>query len=482
MNNIKKIKKWSIAVCYILFTIIAVLVSGNDANAANKKAWQKINGVCYNGSGVPIRGAILRGMDISEWNHVIDWAQLSKSIDFGYVRISYGTGYLDKYYDYNMRKANAYKVPVGTYVYSRALTKQEALKEAQLAISKMQGYTISYPVAFDLEYAQIKNKLTKRQIAELALTFCTEVKKAGYYPMIYCNTNWYSNYIDWSILSGINVWLASYSDTSLAPTTTKYKYTTWQSTDGDGGGTLNPTKGLFAGINPSLNVDVDFGYVDYTKRILPRRYSDPNYVPTPIRSDGWVTVGSNTYYYRDGVLLKGQQAINRKWYYFDPATGELYKNRLFSPKGRTHLLFAQNDGSYAKNKWVTYNKKKYYIGSDYRPISGLKVLDKKYYYFHKTQFYMLTNRKMVKSNGGIIYFGRDGACVRNAFQTINENGSYYTYYFGSRYDALKGWQKINGKLYYFSRGTARMLQNTEVTNSAGITYVFDANGVMIKKY
>lgn len=42
--------------------------------SVSKKAWKKINGVCYNGSGKIIEGAITRGMDVSEWQGKINWA------------------------------------------------------------------------------------------------------------------------------------------------------------------------------------------------------------------------------------------------------------------------------------------------------------------------------------------------------------------------------------------------------------------------
>ena len=88
--------------------------------------------------------------------------------------------------------------------------------------------------------------------------------------MIYCNTDWYDNKLDWSKMTGYDVWLARYGDTIPAPDKKKYKYTIWQSTDGDGGGYLNTTKGLVAGIPSYSTVDIDFGYVDYTKIITPR--------------------------------------------------------------------------------------------------------------------------------------------------------------------------------------------------------------------
>ena len=194
--------------------IYSARTSGTESSRkkVNSKAWKKINGVCYNGSGEIIPGAITRGMDVSEWQGNIDWKQVKKSdIDFAFVRISYGLTHEDYTYDENMTNAELAGVPTGTYVYSTALSTTTALKEAQLAISKMQGYKVSYPVVYDLEDAKA-SKLSAKTVSEMALTFCNEVRRAGYYPMVYCNTNWYDNYIDWSLLSGVDVWIARYGD------------------------------------------------------------------------------------------------------------------------------------------------------------------------------------------------------------------------------------------------------------------------------
>ena len=92
-----------------------------SASAVSKKAWRKINGKCYNGSGKVIPGAITRGIDVSEWQETINWAKVKKSdVDFAFVRIAHGIKYQDKNFDYNMKQAELAGVPVGTYVYSTA--------------------------------------------------------------------------------------------------------------------------------------------------------------------------------------------------------------------------------------------------------------------------------------------------------------------------------------------------------------------------
>ena len=82
-------------------------------SGSSSKAWKKINGVCYNGSGQKLTGAITRGIDVSEWQDTIDWAKVKNdNVDFAFVRISYGLNYMDKKYDYNMKQAE--KVGVGS--------------------------------------------------------------------------------------------------------------------------------------------------------------------------------------------------------------------------------------------------------------------------------------------------------------------------------------------------------------------------------
>lgn len=69
-------------------------------------------------------------------------------------------------YDYNMKQAEKVGMPVGTYIYSLATTTQQAMKEAQLAIKKMNGYKVSYPVVYDIEYEKMRS-LSSTQIATL---------------------------------------------------------------------------------------------------------------------------------------------------------------------------------------------------------------------------------------------------------------------------------------------------------------------------
>lgn len=463
------------------------------SSSVSKNAWKKINGVCYNGSGKAIPGAITRGIDVSEWQGKINWQKVKKSdVDFAFVRISYGLGHLDEYYDHNMREAELAGVPVGTYVYSLATNTTTALKEAQFAIQQMKGKKVSYPVVFDLEDSAM-GKLPKSTVSKIALTFCDEVKKAGYTPMLYMNLNWYNNHVDWSLLanSGLDVWIASYGDTINAPDNSKYAYTIWQSTDGNKDVGLNPTKGLVDGIPSGNDVDMNFGFVDYTAKIAPRWEPQAGYVPAakPLYADttiknGLATENGKTYYYKNGEKYKGWKKISGKYYYFSASSGAMLKSKLVKVNGE--IYYVDKKGVRVTKKLVTKSKKTYYFGSDGKAVKGMYKLNGKYYYFDPENGYMCKNYKWVTDKGTIYYFGSDGVRVKSSFIAIKENSKKRTYYFGSNGKAYKGWHTIKGKKYYFYQGKGAnagvRAQSVTLTDSKGVVSVFNKYGVCTKQY
>lgn len=451
------------------------------------KIWAKIDGVCYNGSGKKLKGAITRGIDVSEWQGTIDWKKVKKSdVDFAFIRLAYGKSYVDKKFDYNMKQATAAGVPVGTYVYSLATTTTEAIKEAQVAIEEMKGYKVSYPVVFDAEYSAM-GKLSKKKVAQIAKAFCDEVKKAGYYPMIYCNTYWYEDKIDWSVLTGVDVWVAQYGDKILAPSTKDYTYTIWQATDGYGGGVLSSTKGLISGIEIYNNVDINFGYVDYTKKITPRTAALSTYKATSTATvkNGWKTENGKTYYYENGKKVTGWKTINGKQYYFNSTKGYIYKNKMLTSSNGT-MYYMDENGVRAYKKWVTVSGKKYYIGSKGYAVKGFQKINGKRYYFDAKKAYMHTNKKIISNKKEIYYVGSNGVCYTNGFHKVKQSGRYYTYYFDKNGKAYTGWHTIKGKKYYFYKGTSaksgRMAQSVTLTSSKGVVSVFNKNGVCTRQY
>ncbi|MBP3901845.1 MAG: hypothetical protein J6D53_10420 [Blautia sp.] len=413
-------------------------------------AWQKINGVCYNGSGKPIPGAITRGIDVSEWQGRINWSRVKGSnVDFAFIRLSHGFKHEDIYYDYNMKNATAANIPVGVYIYSTAKTNKEALAEAEYVIAKIKGYKISYPIVFDMEDSA-QDTLTNDQRTDLARVFCDEIKKAGYYPMVYTNIYWHNYRLNVSRLREYDLWLASFGDTINRPDRNKYRYTIWQATGGSTTPGMNSTAGLIDGIPADNEADINFGFVDYTKIITPRTQPVSSYQSAGLLRNGWYKEGGKTYYYKNGIKQTGTLTIDDKKYNFSPVDGSMRVNKLLHYTFNGRYVYCGSDGAYVKNKWVTLNKwNKYYFGDDYWSCKGAVKINGKGYYFDPKTGVMKKNLKYVYKSGAIYYYAYDGVMATNGWRALTENGKKNVYYFCRNGNAYKSWHKIGGNEFFF---------------------------------
>lgn len=397
-NRKRRKRSWLFLTAFLMLAGVLVLPSKVEAAS---RIWNKVDGVCYNGKGVKIPRAITRGIDVSFWQGDINWTRVANAgVDFAFIRVGYnssnGTMYKDTQFENNMRGATQAGIPVGVYFYSVAKTTEQARKEAEFVISKIQGYKISYPVVFDLEDQRLLNGLTNLQRANIAVAFCNAVKAAGYYPMLYCNTNWYLNHVDRSRIAGIDRWMAAYGDskTSLG---INAEHGIWQATDGASGNGLRSTAGLIAGIPTSNNVDINFGYIDYTKKITPRTYrangDETTPTPTPVKRQGWYTTKyGNMYYYVSGTPVTGWHNISGCRYYFSSVGRmQIGKKRI----GSYYYYFLQKKtSSYPKGAMVK---------GWYRTVSGNR------YYFDPETGRMARSKTM--TIGGKRYrFSANGVC------------------------------------------------------------------------
>ncbi len=176
------------------------------------------------------------GISVSADDGEINFSKLKKAgVDFAMIRIGsrgYGSGNLmaDEMFYENINKATEAGMDVGVTFYSQAITQEEALEEAYRVIEGLQGYSIVYPVAFDMEY--VKNDtarvqgLSKDAKTEIARTFMDAVQQAGYKVILYGNKEWLIRRVDLSKLISYDVWFSQDQDTPDYP----YKFTMWEYT------------------------------------------------------------------------------------------------------------------------------------------------------------------------------------------------------------------------------------------------------------
>lgn len=138
------------------------------------------------------------GIDVSYHNGNISFNKLNPRPAFVILRVAYGTT-MDK-------KANAYRlqlenlgIPYGVYLYSYALTVEQAKSEANFCLQCIADWDVRVGVWFDMEdedgYKAKHGVTNPSLISEMCRVFCTTVEDAGYYAGIYASKSWFGSKI-----------------------------------------------------------------------------------------------------------------------------------------------------------------------------------------------------------------------------------------------------------------------------------------------
>ena len=174
-----------------------------------------------NGTEIKYNGTdydVLRGIDVSEHQLDIDWNKVAQSgVDYAYIRVGrrgYTEGGLfeDPYFAANMAGAQAAGLKVGVYMFSQAVTVQEAIEEANFVIERIAKYNVELPVVFDWEKVHEADArtadVTMEGRTDCAIAFCETVKNAGYSPCVYFNRNLGYYGYDLSRLTDYEFWFS----------------------------------------------------------------------------------------------------------------------------------------------------------------------------------------------------------------------------------------------------------------------------------
>ena len=200
------------------------------------------------------------GVDISKVQDYVDFVKVKKSgINFVMLRAGargYGTGQLivDDYFNDNLKRATDAGLEVGVYFFSQAITKEEAVEEANMVLENLGEYQISYPIAFDMEFIENDqariDSLSKADKTAIAKAFLDTIAAAGYKTMLSGNKEWLIKEIDMSKLTAYDVWLSQLTDVPDYP----YQFTMWQYS----------TQGSVDGIAGAVNMNISF--IDYSEK------------------------------------------------------------------------------------------------------------------------------------------------------------------------------------------------------------------------
>lgn len=176
------------------------------------------------------------GIDVSEWQKQIDWQQVKDAgIEFAMVRVAWrgseqGVLTEDTYARANLAGAAEAGIKVGAYIFSQAITPDEAVEEANFLLDIIKDYDIQMPLVFDWEFIDADartGQMDAETLTACSQAFCNTVTLAGYQPMIYFNTNQSFQMLELRELVDYPFWLAQYDTVLNYP----YKIDMWQYTE-----------------------------------------------------------------------------------------------------------------------------------------------------------------------------------------------------------------------------------------------------------
>ena len=191
-------------------------LEGVPANELTEESFSSNDGrIEYTGTDYDV----LRGVDVSEHQLDIDWKQVAASgVDYAYIRVGWrgyteGGLFEDAYFERNIQGALDAGLHVGVYMFSQAVTVQEAIEEADFVLERIGKYNVTLPVVFDWEKIEgvenaRTNELSSSTLTDCAVAFCETVKNAGYTPCVYFNRHIGYYGFDLSRLTDYDFWFA----------------------------------------------------------------------------------------------------------------------------------------------------------------------------------------------------------------------------------------------------------------------------------
>lgn len=168
-----------------------------------------------------VSGSAVKCLDISTWQGYVDFNKV-KSAGYNYVilRAGFGREYSqkDNTFERNYANAKAAGIKVGVYWFSYSTSPSDAYREANACLYCLNGKRLDMPVYYDLEY-QPAMSMSDSNYTQMALNFCSTIKKAGYKSGVYSSASVYGYLLNRQTLinNGVSIWNAQWSSYCSVP-------------------------------------------------------------------------------------------------------------------------------------------------------------------------------------------------------------------------------------------------------------------------
>ena len=413
--------------------------------------------------------AISKGIDVSYHNGTIDWKKVKQSeVEYAIIRCGYGTNDKsqdDKKWEENVKGCVDNNIPYGVYLYSYADTVEKASSEADHAIRLLQGKKLKYPVYYDLEEDKLRDKISKKTIADIAQTFCDKLSAKGYTVGIYANKDWFTNYLTDSRFNNWTKWVAQYN------TVCNYrgKYDMWQCS----------STGRVPGI--SGNVDLNYSYSPFENSY---GGNTNNGGTTTKYSDGLNEIEGELYYFKNNRIdtsYTGLAQYGNEWYYIE--NGKVNWNYTgLAQHGIEWFYIEKGKLNWNHSGIVEYNKQWFYVerGRLNWNYTGLGQSGNDWYYIVNgrvnwnytglvqkgNEWFYVKGGKLDWSYTGLVQKGNEWFFVRNGrldwgYTGLACNGEYYFYVKNGRLDwSYSGYAQIDGQGEYYEVRNGRLVGGT----------------------
>lgn len=162
------------------------------------------------------------GVEVSEDSGEIDWEKVSGAgLDFVVIRCACrdaGTGRIvpDSRAEENIKGAREAGLEVVLSVFSQAVTREEAIEEAETAISMAKTYGLTTPIVITSagaapEHTGRADGLKPSERTACVYAFCQTIKEYGYTPMLHAEAGWMEDSLCMETLSDTPLWVAEYN-------------------------------------------------------------------------------------------------------------------------------------------------------------------------------------------------------------------------------------------------------------------------------
>ena len=92
-----------------------------------------------------------KGIDVSDNQGTINWAQIPEDVDFAVLRSVRRSGKADHQFATNLEGCRKHNIPVSVYKYTYAATQDAARQEAQQVVELLRSHHLTGMVWWDVE-------------------------------------------------------------------------------------------------------------------------------------------------------------------------------------------------------------------------------------------------------------------------------------------------------------------------------------------